>query len=194
MGVSLVDGETTEMNIFKPHELPALDPEEFKGVLGLAMRAADKQINSPHPPDHGINLRADDGTVSRISLTDHPMYRTGLAVAEEYGADDGAVSRLSLTDHPMNRAGLAVAEEYGADHDLFQNIMFRISAFTVALDEPPMQKWKKPNPDAPDSFLLHSAAIEAAALTPLKADGLFDSAKLDQKTKEIAERKYSDLE
>jgi hypothetical protein len=153
------------MSIPKPHELPALDPEEFKGIFGFAMRAAGREIDSPHPPDHGINLQSDDGTINRISLK----------------------------DNPMNRAGLALVQEYGADHDLFQNIMFRIGAFTAALEEAPMQKWKKPDPENPKRSLLHSAAIEAAALMPLKSDGFFDADKLDQKTREIADRKYSNL-
>ena len=151
--------------MLNPEELPPLNSAEFASIFDRAIEAGAGQIKIPDP--------------SKLSLE----------VAEE----DGSVTRIGLTDSPINRMGVAIRQEYGADSEMFQNIMFRILALMKALHHPETMEAMVEECEDSEGAMVHPAVIEAAALLPLNEEGDFEIQELLREAEKIAEEKYPDL-
>lgn len=69
-------------------EFPPLDVQEFILCVELAVAAAEQKLAPlTPPPAFGVNLEDEDGRVSQIRFTDHPMNRKAIAIKEHCGAD-----------------------------------------------------------------------------------------------------------
>jgi hypothetical protein len=61
-----------------------VDPERFQFALGVFNAAADMKGPYPNPEQFAVNLIEDDGSISRLSLTDRPENRGMMALKKEF--------------------------------------------------------------------------------------------------------------
>jgi hypothetical protein len=65
----------------------SVELEELMFAFGLCHAAASLKMAVENPQLKGFNLANPDGSVTRFTLTDRPLNRGGLAVAEHFKGD-----------------------------------------------------------------------------------------------------------
>jgi hypothetical protein len=107
---------------------------EFAGEVGYGGSTADV---IPHPPTVGMEIEDEDGSTFR----------------------------LSFTDVPMNRIGLAITRRFSAEPEKAENFLMRYFAFSDLKRDKRMKKFIKKAPKG--LIAISEAVLRAAALCPM---------------------------
>lgn len=122
-----------------------VDPERFHFALGVFCAAADMKGPCQNPQEFGVNIREDDGSLTR----------------------------LSFTDRPENRGLLAVKKEF-TDPAEFQSMGFRLMTVGEVMRERKLRKWGLIRDDESGQTEIHDAVVNALAMAPFRKSGTLD--------------------
>lgn len=141
--------------------IPPLDPEEFKRVFALAMKAAAKERPPTNSELPGGKMVEEDGSVSEDQVAETPFTWSMDPVMAHY--KDEVLQGLSAMTRVDEIMELARAGALG--------------------------QWVRPNSDTLDS-LIHPAVIEAAATIRLTKALRFPLPEFLREVRRIASEKY----
>ena len=107
--------------------------------------------------------------------------------------DDGSVKELELSGHPMHRPLLVARDYFSAQVKAFQNFLLRFRALTELIDTNALLDWAREVPEKSGTEI-HTAVIYACAEVRLTEDGQFPVEEFLQKTQQIIDEEFYDLE
>jgi hypothetical protein len=105
--------------------------------------------------------------------------------------NDGSIQEISFNDTPVNRIIFAMKERYGEiDTAKYVGAISRILALLDMLTDRRLAEWIEKDKDDSKSVKIHSALIEAAAVTRLKRNGNFSRREFLRNVRELVNTKY----
>jgi hypothetical protein len=124
-----------------------VDPERFRFAMGVFGAAAALKGPAPNPTQFSVNIQEDDGSVTK----------------------------LSLTDRPENRGILALKQQFPNSDDL-ESMSFRILTLREVLRDDKLSKLGVVRRDEDGNTEIHDAVTFALATAPFRKSGKLDRA------------------
>jgi hypothetical protein len=149
--------------MIRPDKCDPMDRERFTEAFVAILEASER----PLPPD----------------IVEDPIYIDN---------EDGSMTTLHITDHPLGRIVIAAREYFASNDDDDQehlNFLYRFGGLHALIGNGALSEWVPQSADG-QAYEVHAAVIHAAAELPMTKKGRFPRQAFIRKVQQIMDQDW----